>query len=73
MSEDKFEINNNNENNNENNEENNDKPFVNLDNINIDNTSNVINEEFEQLINNIKNKSKKETSITLKKNTKTKK
>ena len=45
----------------------------NLDNINIDNTSNVINEEFEQLINNIKNKSKKETSITLKKNTKTKK
>ena len=47
MSEDKFEINNNNENNNENNEENNDKPFVNLDNIN--NFPDLKNEEKNEL------------------------
>ena len=45
----------------------------NIDNLDINNISNIINEEFDQFINTIKNNSKKETSINLKKSSKTKK
>jgi len=72
MSEDKFEINNNNENNNENNEENNDKPFVNLDNI--DNFPDLKNEEKNELIkerniNNLKPSEITEEDMSISSNT----